>query len=230
MLSVLGVNLGPIAVGREEDDFFAGKITDLVIYEASRLMKKYPNLNSYYANGHIYRRETIVAGLAMDDGGRLVVYGIENAAEMDLRGLRSVIGDAVSRYIDNSLTAAELSRATFAVTDLSADELDFILPLLPVQQGVIIGVTRSSAKGFSLFAGFDHRITEGREVAAFLGELRERLLDFAEKTSAAAEPACAFCGKSAAEEVHRFKGRGLLKLVNAQGTDIYSCTACWIDF
>jgi pyruvate/2-oxoglutarate dehydrogenase complex dihydrolipoamide acyltransferase (E2) component len=229
MLSVLGVSLGPITVRRDEADVFSGRITDLVIYEASRLMKKYPKLNSFFADGHVCEHERVVAGLALDEGGRLVVYGIENASQLGLSQLRAVIADAIARYLENSLTATEMSRATFTVTDLSGAELDFILPLLPAGQSCIIGITRSDATGFHLFAGFDHRVTEGREVAAFLGELRSRLLSFAE-LGTAVDPTCFFCGKFVSEEIRTFKRKGLMKLVHAQGQEVYCCAACWSDW
>ena len=42
MLSVLGTTIGPLRVTREPGDFLHGRITDLVLYEASRLLRKFP--------------------------------------------------------------------------------------------------------------------------------------------------------------------------------------------
>jgi pyruvate/2-oxoglutarate dehydrogenase complex dihydrolipoamide acyltransferase (E2) component len=109
MLSVLGISLGALRVAREPGSFLAGRITDLVIYEASRLMRKYPRLNAYYQDGHIAQHDAVHAGLAIDSGGRLMVYGIENADIAALPDLADIIEDAVARYVDNALTAAELS-------------------------------------------------------------------------------------------------------------------------
>lgn len=232
MLSVLGIGLGEMRIPREPDDILSGRITDLVIYEASRLLRKYPRLNAFYQDDRIIKHDAVHAGLAIDGGGRLVVYGIENADRVGLPDLSRIIADAVGRYMNNELSAAELSRATFTVTDLSADDLDFVFPLLPRGQSLILGVTRSAAAGFRLFAGFDHRVTEGREIAAFLGELRGRLASFiaaaaAGATQTAAPASCDFCGRSLADAVHKGKDKGLLKILDREHRDALCCASCW---
>ena len=226
VLSVLGARLGRISLQRELNDLFAGRITDIVIYEASRLLLKFEKLNAFYDNGTVYRHPSVVAGLAMDDGGRLVVYGIENASCLDLRSLRSVIGDAVTRYVENSLSAAEMARATFTVTDLSSSPLDFVYPLLPFGQSCIIGVTRNRNEEFSLHVGFDHRVTEGREVALFVEELGSRLQSYV-RLGPAAEPRCYYCDRAVSEYVRQFKGKGFMKLIDAKGVEVFCCPMCW---
>jgi len=228
MLSVLGATLGPLTVKRPAGHYLNESITDLVIYEAARLMRKFPKLNSAYRDGLVITHDAVHAGLAIDSGSRLVVYGIENADRASLHELSATIADAVERYLENTLTSAEMSRATFTVTDLSADDLDFVFPLLPRGQSCIVGITRCARTGFRLFCGFDHRVTEGREVAAFLGELRSRLLTFGAAPTAAQEvPQCRFCGRSADETLRKSKERGLLKVVDRNGQESLSCASCW---
>jgi hypothetical protein len=121
-----------------------------------------------------------------------------------------------------------MSRATFTVTDLSAEELDFVFPLLPKGQSCILGITRDAESAFRLFAGFDHRVTEGREVAEFLSELSARLLSFA--SAVAAQPAalsCDYCQKTLADAVGRSKDKGFLSVVNGQGKKALCCASCW---
>ncbi len=228
MLSVLGTSLGALDIARAENDYMDGRITDLVIYEAARLMRKYPKLNAFYEDGQIFEHASVHAGLAIDGGGHLVVYGIADADQLHLEAVSDTIADAVARYAANELTNVELSRATFTVTDLSADDLDFVLPLLPRGQSCIIGITQSAATGFRLYAGFDHRITEGREVASFLGELRDRVRSFvASRPAAPSLPRCFRCDRSSAEAVARFGDKGLLKIADREGRDAFCCWACW---
>jgi pyruvate/2-oxoglutarate dehydrogenase complex dihydrolipoamide acyltransferase (E2) component len=239
MLSVLGTSLGRMAIPRPAGDFLGSAITDLVIYEAARLMRKHPSLNAFYDDGRIIRHDAVHAGIAIDSGGQLVVYGIEHADRLGLPEVAQAIADAVGRYVAGGLTAAELTRATFTVTDLSAEPLDFVLPLLPRGQSCILGVTRDDA-GFRIFAGFDHRVTEGREVAVFLGELRRRLLSFASPRAAPVAAAtgaadetgqlaaeCAYCARTAAEVTGPGKDKGLLKLADLNGREILCCASCW---
>jgi 2-oxoglutarate dehydrogenase E2 component (dihydrolipoamide succinyltransferase) len=226
LLSVLGVAVGEIQVERQHGDFLDGRITDLVIFEASRLMRKYPLLNAFYEDGRIVRHTDVHAGIAIDDGGRLMVYGIEHSDRAGLAALADRISEAVERYIGNSLTLPELTRATFTVTDLSANELDFVLPLLPAGQSCILGVTHSAGSGFRIFAGFDHRVTEGREVALFLGELRDRLRSFASPPSPSAA-ACSFCGQSLGDTVAKARVPGLLQVIGRGGAPALCCVSCW---
>ena len=51
-----------------------------------------------------------------NDGGPLVVQGIEDADWLSLHGVSDTIVDAVAWYMNNELTSAELSRVTFTVT------------------------------------------------------------------------------------------------------------------
>ena len=228
MLSVLGVHLGQLLVRRGAGDFLEGRITDLVLYESSRLMRKYPKLNAFYSDGQIFLHESVHAGLAIDDGGRLMVYGLERSDQTGLPELGEQIADAVARYVNNELTPQELTRATYTVTDLSAGELDFVLPLLPRGQSCIVGITSSAASGYRLFAGFDHRVTEGREVTAFLGELRDRLLSFSVAgLTATSASVCAFCARSSTEAVLSSKEKGLLRVVDRQGNEVLCCGSCW---
>jgi pyruvate/2-oxoglutarate dehydrogenase complex dihydrolipoamide acyltransferase (E2) component len=225
MLSVLGIEIGSIEAIRSPGDFFAGKIIDLLVFEASRLMRKYPKLNAAYRDGTVELHPVVNAGLAFDEGARLVVYGIENADKKDLLALRAEIEDALARYVERKLTAQEMMRATFTITDLSALDLGFVFPILPEGQSTIIAVTRDTVGKYSLYAGFDHRVTEGLEVAKFLNELRDRLRSFGETVLSG--PRCSFCDKSADEETSAFRGRGLIRVVNAKGDDVLSCYACW---
>jgi pyruvate/2-oxoglutarate dehydrogenase complex dihydrolipoamide acyltransferase (E2) component len=228
MLSVLGMTLGHVKLRRERADIFNDRITDLVIYEAARLMKKFPKMNASFAQDTVTMHDPVHAGLAIDGGGRLVVYGIEHADRIQLLEISRIVADAVGRYMNNGLTSAEMSRVTFTVTDLSADDLDFVLPLLPRGQSCIIGITRDAKTGFRLFVGFDHRVTEGREVAAFLTELGARVLSFG--TNAPAEIAvlrCDFCSKSLAEAAGRGRDKGLLSVIDRKGQSALCCASCW---
>jgi pyruvate/2-oxoglutarate dehydrogenase complex dihydrolipoamide acyltransferase (E2) component len=227
--STLGVRIGKIRVRREPGDAFEGKILDLVVFEASRLMKQFPKLNSVFADNHIFSHSSIDAGIAFDSGAKLVVYGIENSNLKSLREIREEIEDALDRYLQDRLSLREMTRSTFTVTDLSASSIDFVLPILPARQSCIIGITRNSELEFSIYVGFDHRITEGREVALFLDQLAERLVSF-DRETAATEPArCFFCDSTALDPINKDK-RGLLKVVAARGEEVLCCNNCWMGW
>lgn len=176
MLSVLGTGLGTEPFERRDAGFFAKKISDLVIYEASLLMREYRNLNAAYRDGGVEYHAHINAGFAIDGGGRLVVYGISDSADRDAANIREEIMEGLKKYAQGSLTARDTDSATFTVTDLSSSEIDFILPLLPEGQTCILAITHTVESGYRLYIGFDHRVTEGLEASRFLQKLRHRLL------------------------------------------------------
>ena len=227
--STLGVKIGKIRVRREAGDTFQGKILDLVIFEASRLMKQFPKLNSSFSENQIFNYSAINAGVAFDSGAKLVVYGLENSNLKSLQEIREEIEDSLERYLNDRLSLREMTRATFTVTDLSASQMDFVLPILPARQSCIIGVTRNSSEEFSIYVGFDHRVTEGREAALFLDHLAERIASFDRQTRAAETARCFFCETSAADGLNDDK-RGLLKIVRPGGDEVLCCNTCWLGW
>jgi hypothetical protein len=73
-------------------------------------------------------------------------------------------------------------------------------------------------------------VTEGREVAIFLGELRLRLQSFASANHAAEKIAiahCVFCARTADEAVSKSRDKGLLKIIGRDGRDALCCASCW---
>ena len=224
MLSVLGVEIGPLSMRQRGNKFFQNKILDLVVYEASRLMNAFPKLNAAYRGGHILHHQRVNAGIALDQGGRLVVYGIENSDKLDLADIQSAILDAAERYVARDLSRDEVSRATFTITDLSASELDFVFPILPEGQSSIIGITRDAGT-YKVFIGFDHRVTEGLVAANFLQELKNRLRSFGTTDQRAI--VCDFCQKDINEEFVGLRHKGFLSVVGASGTQSLCCHSCW---
>jgi hypothetical protein len=131
--------------------------------------------------------------------------------------------EAIEKYATQKLTVAEMTRATFTITDLSQSDLDFIHPLLPTGQSCIVAIARS-ARGYRLYVGFDHRVTEGLVASKFLMELKDRLLSF---THAKADASCSFCRRPLAEETTLMGGKGLLHVIDADGKDALACRTCW---
>jgi pyruvate/2-oxoglutarate dehydrogenase complex dihydrolipoamide acyltransferase (E2) component len=177
MLSIVGGFLGPEPLVRSDAGFFESKITDLVAYEASRLMVQFRKFNAAYRGGAIEYHNSINAGIAFDGEGRLVVYGIAGSDKLSLPAIQDAIVSGFRKYAQDKLTSRDLVRPTFTITDLSATGVEFVLPLLPEAQSCIIGITRSPDRGYGLYVGFDHRVSEGLEASRFLHELKQRILN-----------------------------------------------------
>lgn len=225
-LSVLGALLGPIHRRPSRTaSFFKESVLDLVAYEAARLMRKYPNLNAaFLGDGKAHHHSAVHAGVAFDDGNRLTVYAVPDADRLDMVEIQSSILDGLAKYVGNGLTSQDTTRATFTITDLSSMRVDFVQPLLPVGQACIIAIAKDPEAGYRLFVGFDHRISEGREAASFLGELCDRVRSYS--IEPAREPECSFCGKTLQEERRVSGGRGLIRLRTEAREDALCCFAC----
>jgi pyruvate/2-oxoglutarate dehydrogenase complex dihydrolipoamide acyltransferase (E2) component len=229
MMSVLGAHLGPVVRSGGTMDFFRNKILDLVAFEASRLLAgDYARLNAFYQDGHVVERTRVSAGVAFDEGGRLTVCAIPDSDKISLKETQEAVLDRLMRYMGKALGPEDTSSATFTISDLSASPLTFSFPLLPRGQCVIIAVLRSEAGDYNLIASFDHRVTEGLLVSAFLMELVSRLRSFAQSLEAPSRTyVCSFCDKSLQEETGPISGRGLVKIIDASGSEALCCSACW---
>lgn len=233
MLSVIGAPVGRVRRRGVENSFFAERIVDIVAFEAARLMRAYPRLNAAWAAGDAVKtHDHINAGVAFDDGASgLVLYGIVDADTLELTAIQERIALGLERYVLGELTAAEMGGATFSITDLSPFDVDYLLPLLPANQSAIIGVTGDGEGGFRLYVGFDHRLTEGREAARFLGELAARVRSFdAAPADGADDLACAFCGKTMEAETGLFRSKGLLKMIDRGGAEVLCCHGCFSGY
>lgn len=232
--ATLGAAIGPIWRSPETAGFFADKVIDLVVYEASRLLagKKFRALNTRFADGKIIAHDRVNAGVSFDEGGRLTTHAIFDADQLDLPRTQDALVDGLMRYVGRKLTLSDVASATFTLSDVTATDLNLSVPLLPRDQCIIIAVIRDGAGGFSISISYDHRITEGLTVANFAGELVKRVRSYSvAPESEAAEPAlapvCSICERTVVDEVRDFRRRGLVRFVDADGCDALCCSSCW---
>lgn len=229
LLAILGIVIGPIRRAKGTPNFFTDKILDLVVFETSRLLaaKKYRILNARFDNGRIIPHERIVPGVSFDEGGRLTICAVREADKLSLAETQDRIADGLMRYVGRKLSIEDVATATFTITDTSAVELDLSVPLLPRDQCIIISVTKNRAGSYMASIGYDHRITEGLNVANFADELAGRIRSYSAPEPKAQQPACTFCQRTVEMEVMQLRRRGLLRIVDADGEQAWCCASCW---
>jgi hypothetical protein len=209
---------------------FQDSISDLVIFEAARLLKRYPDLNAC----HLDERTTgyfaeVNFGVSFDGGHNLKVLALRGADTLSLSGIQDGFDRLLQLYESDAPIAEELlTCSTVTVSDLSRTGATFMLPLLNIQQSLIIGVTRPASDRFGLHASFDHRVSEGSSVARFLDELRERVQSHyrSAPTDLARMLRCSVCDQTLASEIQAGV-RGLLRIARADGSDGYLCRNCF---
>jgi 2-oxoglutarate dehydrogenase E2 component (dihydrolipoamide succinyltransferase) len=158
-----------------------GNATAIIVYEAARLLREYPELNAFCEGDEISFYEQVNVGFAVDAGQGLKVPVIRNADRKSMAEIAGEMRELVVAYLSGDLSPEALSGGTFTVSDLSGEGAFVFNPLINQGQAAILGVggeffPPGCREGmFNLILAFDHQLSEGRRAAQFLGALRDRL-------------------------------------------------------
>lgn len=206
---------------------FKNGISDLLIFEAARLLRLYPELNGFIVNNKSWASyDQIHFGWSFDSGKNLKVLAIKNADHLSLDELQRTVQDLLDLYESNDTIPIDLlTESTVTFSDLSKTSASFMLPLLNGRQSLMLGLTRSGDSFFEVFATFDHRLTEGLTIAHFLTDLKNRVISHYRRGDIA-YIYCNVCNKSLKEEI-TIGQRGFLKMTNGAGIDIHLCKNCF---
>jgi|SRR5579885_2130689 len=207
---------------------FENGIADLIVFEAARLLKQYPELNGFHlnerANGYY---DEVNFGISFDNRHNLKVLALTHADKKGLGDIQREFMDLLELYESGkSIPADLLETSTVTLSDLSITDASYMLPLLNGRQSLILGVVRRSRAEFELFASFDHRLSEGLQVARFLEELRDRVISHYLDEQGNAYMSCDICGKSMNDEA-RLGSRGFVKIVLPSGAEAGVCRNCF---
>jgi pyruvate/2-oxoglutarate dehydrogenase complex dihydrolipoamide acyltransferase (E2) component len=147
-----------------------------IVQEVSKLLLKYPNLNSFYLDGEQAFYKKVNIGFALDDGlNGLKVASILDADSLNLSTIEETISDLSLKYSANQLNIIELTSATFTITDLFNSNIISFHPLVNNNNSCILGISSLHKDEFIIDLSFDHRLTSGKEVSQFLSDLKFRL-------------------------------------------------------
>ena len=210
---------------------FRETIADLIMYEAARLLGRYPRLNAFWADDrHIGLYQHVNFGVSFDSGDKLKVLAIRAAETLCLSEIQREFSRLLELYESGARIEDELlASATVTMSDLSAAPVSFMHPLVNGRQALILGVTRPTATRYDVFASFDHRVADGLGVARFLGELSERVCSHFHEHGVAGELRCSACWKPMEQEL-RLGGRGLLDITLGDGSKGLLCRTCFVGY
>jgi pyruvate dehydrogenase E2 component (dihydrolipoamide acetyltransferase) len=207
---------------------FKGGISDLLVFEAARLLKKYPELNSAYADEKtIMQYDHVNFGWSFDNGKNLKVLAVKHADQISLGELQIQVSRLLDLYDSGDTIPMDLLLdSTVTFSDLSRSAASFMLPLINGHQALILGLVNKSKNLFEIFASFDHRVSEGLSVVSFLTELKSRVLSHFMDANGLVNSSCYACGKSMSEELS-LGHRGFIKMTLANGQDESLCRNCF---
>jgi pyruvate/2-oxoglutarate dehydrogenase complex dihydrolipoamide acyltransferase (E2) component len=183
-------------------------LSALTIFEAARLLRKYPEFNAIHDRGRMGQYGDVNVGWAIDagtTGGQgLMVPVIPQADQKTPQEIVEIMQRHIDGYVEGKLGTADFLGGTFTISDLSADGISHFQPLISQGQSAILGVggelDGAGNETLYLTLAFDHQLAEGRKAAQFVRELAGRLEAHAalEPEPAPPEPYCALCQRDGA--------------------------------
>ena len=170
----INVNLDKYSIEKSQN-FIKNTPLPLVIYEVSRLLLSYPNLNSFFENNNVYVHNNINLGIAFDNNlNGLKVLNISETNKLKLLEIEESILELSQKYDNNKLSQEDITGSTFTITDLYSSNISNFHPLINFNNSAILGIGGDINGVFKLELSFDHRISSGLEVSNFLNELKQR--------------------------------------------------------
>jgi pyruvate dehydrogenase E2 component (dihydrolipoamide acetyltransferase) len=165
----------------------------LLIRAVTLALKDIPDLNGYWENDRLEVKESVNIGfaIALRQGG-LITPAILNAERKNLDELMAALSDLIVRTREGHLRSSEISEATITITNLGDLGVETVYGVIYPPQVALIGFGRIQERPWATngmldvrpvitatLAG-DHRATDGRRGAQFLGTL-DRYLQKPEK-------------------------------------------------
>jgi pyruvate/2-oxoglutarate dehydrogenase complex dihydrolipoamide acyltransferase (E2) component len=205
----------------------------LIVFEAARLLRKYPEFNAVHDRGWMGKYSDVNIGWAIDGGQGLKVPVIPLADQKTPSEIVEIMLRQIDGYVAGTLSTVDFLGGTFTISDLSTEGISHFHPLISQGHSAILGVggelDGAGNETLYLTLAFDHQLAEGRKAAQFVRELAGRLeahgaLDAAAPQAApTAEnaPYCALCHRDR-EELRAMKAMLVLSEIPAG----FVCSLC----
>ncbi|WP_029109853.1 dihydrolipoamide acetyltransferase family protein [Mycobacterium sp. URHD0025] len=132
----------------------------------------------------IHRHPAVHLGFGVAAPRGLLVPVVRDAQSMTTRALAAEVARLTEHARAGTLSPAELSGSTFTVSNFGALGLDDGVPVINYPEAAILGMGSikqrpvvvdgavAARPTMSLTCAFDHRVVDGAQAAAFLGDLR----------------------------------------------------------
>jgi pyruvate dehydrogenase E2 component (dihydrolipoamide acetyltransferase) len=164
--------------------------TDLLAAIVARVLKQHPRMNASWAGDRIKANPDVKVGLAMAVEDGVVVGVINNADTGELANVAVQRRDLTERARAGKLTPADITGATFTISNLGMYHVDqFTAIIVPPQAGILaVGAMTDRVVPMpgalipvgikpmlTLTLSCDHRVLDGARGAAFLHDVVEAI-------------------------------------------------------
>lgn len=175
-----------------EDGLAGVTLGDMVLYAASRVLLRHPDLNANMVGEDTLRRfKHVHLGVAVDTPRGLMVPTIFHADQKSLAEISREVKELAEQARSGEISPDLLSGGTFTVTNLGSMGVEMFTPVInPPQTGIlgVCGITQRVRTGedggvelypaMGLSLSFDHRAVDGAPAARFMRELCAELEHF----------------------------------------------------
>jgi len=157
--------------------------TDLIVAAVSRALRQHPRMNGSWANGSITINADVNVALAMAVEDAVVTAVIKNSDRISLGEIAKQRKELAERARANKLQPADITGATFTISNLGMFSVDaFTAIIVPPQAGILaVGaiaervVASNGMLGVkpmvTLTLSSDHRVVDGVRAAQFLNDV-----------------------------------------------------------
>jgi len=179
---------------RSMDRRGADAVTHLVVaaVAAARALRRFPMVNGHLEGDPadaIVIPESVNLGIAVATQRGLIVPVVRDADTLDLFAMAEAITEVADRARADDLSAADLSGATFTVTNYGSLGGRFATPIIPPGQGAILGLGSVAERPVAVdgavvarptlpvVLGADHRLIDGDLAEAFRRTVVDDLIE-----------------------------------------------------
>ena len=177
---------------RTKADFARREGVDLtylafVVKVVAEALKEHRMVNSSWDGDAIILKKQVNVGVAVAAPGGLVVPVIHDADRLSVAGAARAIDDLVARARAGKLGLSDVQGGTFTINNTGAlgsvvgkaiinpPEAAILNTESIVKRPVVVGDAIAIRSVMNLCLTFDHRILDGAEASAFIGDVKRRL-------------------------------------------------------
>jgi pyruvate dehydrogenase E2 component (dihydrolipoamide acetyltransferase) len=163
--------------------------TDLLVALTARVLSKHPRLNASWSSAGVRLHEYVNMGVAIAVSDGVVTAVIANAHRATLAEIARQRREIADRARSGKLRPADISGATFTISNLGMYQVDQFQAIIVSPQAAILaaGAIRDrvvAVQGkpgvrpmMTLTVSCDHRVADGARAAMFLSDLAQALSD-----------------------------------------------------
>ena len=157
--------------------------TDLIVAAVARALRKHPRMNASWDNGRITLHPDVNVGLAIAVENAVVAAVVHNADKTSIAEIAKQRIDKASKARVNKLSPADISGATFTISNLGMFNVDaFTAIIVPPQVGilavgaivdrvVVVDGMLAVKPMMTVTLSSDHRVVDGASAARFLNDV-----------------------------------------------------------